>query len=67
MSWIDDKATAGLSMIREVQKVNMYPHFRPFESGGLHTSATAYCGTLVTSKRTTSLTVFVFSSSTQTS
>lgn len=38
MSWIDDKATAGLSMIREVQKVNMYPHFRPFESGGLHTS-----------------------------
>jgi len=38
MSWIDDKAVAGLSMIREVQKVNMYPHFRPFESGGLHTS-----------------------------
>lgn len=38
MSWIDDKATAGLSMIREIQKVNMYPHFRPFESGGLHTS-----------------------------
>jgi 8-amino-7-oxononanoate synthase len=38
MTWIDDKATAGLSMIREVQKVNMYPHFRPFESGGLHTS-----------------------------
>jgi 8-amino-7-oxononanoate synthase len=38
MSWIDDKATAGLSMIREVQKVGMYPHFRPFESGGLHTS-----------------------------
>jgi len=38
MSWIDDKATAGLAMIREVQKVNMYPHFRPFESGGLHTS-----------------------------
>jgi len=38
MSWIDDKATQGLSMIREIQKVGMYPHFRPFESGGLHTS-----------------------------
>jgi glycine C-acetyltransferase len=38
MTWIDDKAVAGLSMIREIQKVNMYPHFRPFESGGLHTS-----------------------------
>jgi 7-keto-8-aminopelargonate synthetase-like enzyme len=38
MSWIDDKATAGLSLVREVQKVNMYPHFRPFDSGGLHTS-----------------------------
>ena len=38
MSWIDDKATAGLSLIREVQKVGMYPHFRPFDSGGLHTS-----------------------------
>lgn len=38
MSWIDDKATAGLALVREVQKVNMYPHFRPFDSGGLHTS-----------------------------
>ena len=38
MSWIDDKAQAGLTLVREVQKLNLYPHFRPFESGGLHTS-----------------------------
>jgi 8-amino-7-oxononanoate synthase len=38
MSWIDDKAEAGLTLVREVQKLNLYPHFRPFESGGLHTS-----------------------------
>lgn len=38
MSWIDDKAQAGLTFIREVQKLNLYPHFRPFESGGVHTT-----------------------------
>jgi 8-amino-7-oxononanoate synthase len=38
MSWIDDKAKAGLTLVREVQKLNLYPHFRPFETGGLHTS-----------------------------
>jgi glycine C-acetyltransferase len=38
MSFIDDKAKAGLTLVREVQKLDLYPHFRPFESGGLHTS-----------------------------
>ena len=38
MSFIDDKAKAGLTLVREVQKLELYPHFRPFESGGLHTS-----------------------------
>jgi glycine C-acetyltransferase len=38
MSFIDDKATAGLAMIREVQKLGWYPHFRELESGGVHTS-----------------------------
>ena len=38
MSWIDDKAQAGLTLVREVQKLELYPYFRPFESGGLHTS-----------------------------
>jgi 8-amino-7-oxononanoate synthase len=42
MSWIDDKATAGLSLIREVQKLGLYPHFRPFETGGLHTSVAGH-------------------------
>ncbi len=38
MSWIEDKAQAGLTLVREVQKLDLYPHFRPFESAGLHTS-----------------------------
>jgi glycine C-acetyltransferase len=38
MSWIDEKAQAGLTLVREVEKLNLYPHFRPFDSGGLHTS-----------------------------
>ena len=38
MSFIDDKAKAGLTLVREVQKLELYPHFRPFESGGLHTT-----------------------------
>jgi glycine C-acetyltransferase len=38
MSFIDDKAKEGLALVREVQKVGMYPHFRAFETGGLHTS-----------------------------
>ena len=31
MSFIDDKAKEGLALVREVQKVGMYPHFRPFD------------------------------------
>ena len=38
MSWIDDKAHEGLELVRQVQKIDLYPHFRPFESGGLHTT-----------------------------
>jgi len=40
MSWIDDKAYSGLSLVREVREQQVYPHFRPFESGGIH--ATLY-------------------------
>jgi glycine C-acetyltransferase len=38
MSWIDDKAHAGLELVRQVKKIDLYPHFRQFESGGLHTT-----------------------------
>jgi 8-amino-7-oxononanoate synthase len=38
MSWIEDKAKAELERIREAQQKQVYPYFRPFESGGLHTS-----------------------------
>ena len=37
MSWVEDKAYAGLELIREVRKQQLYPHFRPFEVGGIHT------------------------------
>jgi len=37
MSWIDDKANAGLALVREVQKLELYPYYRQFETGGLHT------------------------------
>jgi 7-keto-8-aminopelargonate synthetase-like enzyme len=37
MSWIDDKTHEGLALVREVQKLNLYPYYRPFETGGLHT------------------------------
>src|SRR5262245_46286292 len=40
MSWIDEKAYAGLSLVREVREQQVYPHFRPFETGGIH--ATLY-------------------------
>lgn len=40
MSWIDDKADSGLAFIREVRAQQMYPHFRPYETGGIH--ATLY-------------------------
>lgn len=38
MSWIHDKAHAELARIREAREKQVYPYFRPFESGGLHTS-----------------------------
>jgi 8-amino-7-oxononanoate synthase len=38
MSWIDDKAHAELARIREGKEKQVYPFFRAFESGGLHTS-----------------------------
>lgn len=37
-SWIKDKAHAELARIREAKAKQVYPYFRPFESGGLHTS-----------------------------
>lgn len=38
MSWIDDKAHAELARIRDAKEQQVYPLFRAFESGGLHTS-----------------------------
>lgn len=38
MSWVDDKAYSELARIREAREKQVYPYFRPFETGGLHTS-----------------------------
>src|SRR5690348_16918600 len=38
MSWIHEKARAELKRIRDVEEKQVYPHFRKFESGGLHTT-----------------------------
>ena len=38
MSWIDDKAHAELARVREAREKQVYPYFREFEAGGLHTS-----------------------------
>jgi 8-amino-7-oxononanoate synthase len=38
MSWIDDKAHTELARIREGKAAQVYPLFRAFESGGLHTT-----------------------------
>ncbi len=38
MSWIDEKAYAELARIREAREKQVYPYFRPFETGGLHTT-----------------------------
>ncbi|HEX7481326.1 MAG TPA: aminotransferase class I/II-fold pyridoxal phosphate-dependent enzyme, partial [Polyangiales bacterium] len=40
MSWVDDKAYNGLAFIRQVREQQVYPHFRPYEDGGVH--ATLY-------------------------
>ncbi len=36
-SWVDQKAHADLARIREAREKQVYPYFRPFEAGGLHT------------------------------
>src|SRR5438132_11412295 len=38
MSWIDDKAHAELARVREAKEKQVYPYFREFETGGLHTT-----------------------------
>jgi len=38
MSWIDEKAHTELARIREAKDKQVYPYFRQFEKGGLHTS-----------------------------
>ncbi len=38
MSWIKEKAHTELARIRDARAKQMYPYFRPFESGGLHTT-----------------------------
>ncbi len=37
MSWIDEKAHKELARIREARQKQVYPYFREFEKGGLHT------------------------------
>jgi glycine C-acetyltransferase len=38
MSWISEKAHAELQRVRDAQAKQIYPYFRAFESGGLHTT-----------------------------
>jgi glycine C-acetyltransferase len=38
MSWIDDRAFTELARIRDAQEKQVYPLFRVFEKGGVHTS-----------------------------
>jgi len=38
MSWIDDKARTELARVREAREKQVYPYFREFETGGLHTT-----------------------------
>ena len=38
MSWIHEKAQRELARINEARDKQVYPYFRPFETGGLHTS-----------------------------
>lgn len=38
MSWVDEKAHAELARVREAREKQVYPYFREFEKGGLHTS-----------------------------
>ena len=36
MSWIDEKASNALTFIRKAKEEQVYPAFRPWETGGLH-------------------------------
>lgn len=38
MSWMTDNAKSELARVREAEELKVYPYFREFESGGLHTS-----------------------------
>ena len=38
MSWIDVKAHTELARIRQAREKQLYPYFREFESGGIHTT-----------------------------
>jgi len=38
MNWISEKAYRELQRVRDAQSKQIYPYFRPFESGGLHTT-----------------------------
>ncbi len=38
MSWVDEHVHAELARVRDVKQRQVYPYFRPFETGGLHTS-----------------------------
>jgi len=38
VSWIEAKAHAELARIREAREKQVYPYFRPFETGGVHTT-----------------------------
>jgi glycine C-acetyltransferase len=38
VSWIDEKAHQELARVREAREKQVYPYFREFETGGLHTT-----------------------------
>ena len=38
MSWIEEKSHRELARIREAKEKQVYPYFKPFETGGLHTT-----------------------------
>lgn len=38
MSWIEEKAQAALARVNEARDRQVYPYFREFETGGLHTT-----------------------------
>jgi glycine C-acetyltransferase len=38
MSWMDEAAEAGLARVREARELQIYPLYREFEKGGIHTS-----------------------------